>query len=482
MSQFFYDGQIKRFITQFMRVMSNFAYKDAKGQITQIPVRYGDMNRQVAQILNKNSENVIPSAPFISCYVKNLSFARDRIQDPSFVDKVHIRERGFDEQSQLYTQMQGENYTIERIMPTPLSLEFQADIWTTNTDQKLQIIEQVVTLFNPAIDIQTSNNYVDWTSLTYLELTGMTFTSRQIPAGTNNDIDISNMVFLAPIWITPPAKVKKLGIITKIITSIFDEAPGDIASQNYNAESQYTDFFTGRNSMSIQATTLGNYGLLIFNNTATLVRPEIQEHGNSLDVPGVNTPSLSWFSILERYPGKFAADLSQIRLMKPNGTEIISHISVDPIDDSIMHLRFDEDTLPTNTLLDGPNSSARGTIDAVIEPETFNPRPRQPNGTLEWAAVDTRYLILSGINTNTDFPQYNGPDAWKNADGTDFQAKTNDIIQWDGQQWNIIFDSTTAELSYITNSKTGVQYVWDGKEWSKSFEGIYPAISWRLVL
>ena len=80
---FFYDGQLKRYITQFIRVMSNFGYKDAKGQVTRVPARYGDMNRQVAQILKKNSENVLPTAPLIACYIKDLQFDMSRLQDPT---------------------------------------------------------------------------------------------------------------------------------------------------------------------------------------------------------------------------------------------------------------------------------------------------------------------------------------------------------------------------------------------------------------
>ena len=96
MSDHFYDGQVKRYLTQFMRIMSNFSYKDAKGQLVRVPVRYGDMNRQVASILNKNSENTIPNAPFISCYIKDLQYDRSRIQDPTFVSKFNVRERAFD--------------------------------------------------------------------------------------------------------------------------------------------------------------------------------------------------------------------------------------------------------------------------------------------------------------------------------------------------------------------------------------------------
>lgn len=93
---YFYDGQVRRYLTQFMRIMSNFSYKDAKGNLVQVPVRYGDMNRQVANILRKNSENVVNSAPFIACYIKDLQFDRERMQDPTFIDKVNIRERAKD--------------------------------------------------------------------------------------------------------------------------------------------------------------------------------------------------------------------------------------------------------------------------------------------------------------------------------------------------------------------------------------------------
>jgi hypothetical protein len=214
-----------------MQIMSNFSYKDSKGQLVQVPVRYGDMSRQVAQILRKNSENAIPSAPFIACYIKDLQFDRPRLQDPTFVSKIHIRERAFDENNQEYLNTQGSNYTIERIMPTPYTITFAADVWSSNTDQKLQIWEQLAVLFTPSFEIQTTDNYVDWTSLSVIDIDTQSFSSRQVPQGLSEDIDIFSWTFKAPVWITPPAKVKKLGIITKIITNIFaSNAKGTINS------------------------------------------------------------------------------------------------------------------------------------------------------------------------------------------------------------------------------------------------------------
>ena len=99
---YFYDGQVRRYLTQFIQIMSNFAYKDAKGQLVRVPVRYGDMTRQVSQILKKNSENTIPSAPFIACYIKDMQYDLTRLQDPTFISKVQIRERAFDEDNNEY--------------------------------------------------------------------------------------------------------------------------------------------------------------------------------------------------------------------------------------------------------------------------------------------------------------------------------------------------------------------------------------------
>ena len=593
--EYFYDGQIKRYLTQFMRMMSNFSYKDAKGRLVQVPVRYGDMNRQVAQIINKNSENIIQSAPFIACYIKSLDIARDRLQDPTYVSKMNIRERAFDEVGNEYLNTQGANYTVERLMPVPYTLQFTADIWTTNTDQKLQILEQLLVLFAPSIEIQTSNNYIDWTSLSLLELTGVTHSSRSIPQGLEQDIDIATLNFTSPIWLTTPAKVKKLGIITNIITSMFADPPGTVEGGAY--DEQGVDYFTGRVSISVGSNTLGNMGLLVLNGTAKLLRegesytrsdyqqPGAKGTAKRVVVNGVQTTNtkgstsislgglseappagsivriggyfytvasysgelinltleltdalqedleddsnvfiqlpnsspdnitipaklgndVDWQMILDLYPGKFIADLSQLRLQKPDGTEIVGFLSLDPADAAVMHVRWDTETIYDNTRIDinglrWENDSLSpppgwvenlnrdlGTVDAIVDPTTYNPRREDtsdPSG-YGYPTLNTRLLILEDINTGSWVvdPSYDGPEAWRNRDGSDLVANANDIIEWNGDRWVVVVSSqATQELTYITNNRTGVQYVWDGYVWNKSFEGIYTAGKWRLVL
>ena len=495
---YFYDGQLRRYLTQFMRVMSNFSYKDSKGNIIQIPVRYGDMSRQVAQILNKNSENTIPNAPFISCYIKNLKIARERLQNPYYENTLNVRERATqymdqDPSSPTYGQIvegeantQGANYTINRLMPTPYDLEFQADIWSSNTEQKLQILEQILVLFRPAMEIQTTTNFVDWTSLSYLELSDLTWSTRAIPQGVEQDIDIANLGFTAPIWISTPIKVKQLGVITNIISRIFVEPTGTIS------ESPYDDgaFFNGRTPTAIAGHDLKNLNVIVLNNVATL------------------GPGVSWYKILDAYPGTFTAGISQIRFSKDLETEVVATMSLNPVDETQMILNIDSSTLHTNSQV--PANSGKTYVDAIVDPTKL---------TTDLTNVGIRYLILEDINPAYRTPVYitnpgynsadpaspqqivkldaNGnpvyqtlyPEAgyavhnFKNADNSIFSANANDIITWDGTKWSVIFDSLAGTVpTYITNIRTGSQYVWDGSQWTSSYEGEYTPGFWRLLL
>ena len=455
----FYDGQIRRYLTQFMRVMSNFSYKDGGGKIVQVPVMYGDPNRQAAAILKKNSENTVPSAPFIACYIKGLDYEQARLQDPTFISKVQIREREYDDATGEYLETQGLGYTVERMMPAPYKLTFNADIWTTNTDQKLQIFEQISYFFNPSMELQTTDNYIDWTSLTVLYLKQSNWTSRSVPQGTNQDIDILTLTFETPIWITPPAKVKRMGVITRIIANVFSNEPGTIASDYTSIEAVYDGLGEHVARVSVNP---GNFELLVLDNVASIVHNEIASDANVDSMPD---HTVSWRKVLDLYPGQFRANLSQLRLTKADGNEVVAYISLDPFDERRMLLNVDTDTIPTNTIISG-----RGTVDAIVNPETYDPN----NPT-----AGTRYLILENINSDPTL----GPSAWLNADGSGVTASANDIIEWTGTAWSVVFNSAEAiDVTYITNIYTGIQYKWDGESWSKSFEGIYDKDAWRILL
>jgi hypothetical protein len=92
-----------------------------------------------------------------------------------------------------------------------------------------------------------------------------------------------------------------------------------------------------------------------------------------------------------------------------------------------------------------------------------------------------RLIIIEDIG---NFINDDGADAWKSTTEDDFVAHTNDIIEWDGSKWNVIFDSEQESdtLIWQTNIYTGIQYLWNGVSWVKSFEGEYKKGQWRLEL
>lgn len=466
MQQFFYSGQIRRFITQFIRMVSNFQVefgKDRNGStsLIRVPVIYGDMNRQAAQILKNNSENMLSYTPSMSVYVGGLTYDRERVQEPYHVSKVNLRERIYDETLGTFLINQQDSITVERIMPVPYKLELKLDIWTSNSTQKLQLIEQLCCLFNPSMEIQNTDNYLDWTSLSTVTLTNINFTSRTIPAGAEDQIDIASLTFELPIWISLPAKVKKLGVIQKIIASIYDPkgALDDAA-------------FTDSHLVSRQYITPLQYGIVVLDNTLLLVK----ENEIATETGKIGTKD-SWPALIDVY-GAIKPGTSQIRLQVDNITEIVGTIALHPTDNSLLLFNVFNDTVPTNTV---------APIHGIVDPDDFD-IDNQAITTPQTAG--TRYLILNNIGPIIDSDK---AEAWLGSNGSKFTdgyisesgilAKKNDIIEWDGTKWSVSFKAATVTTTqYVTHLNTAVQYKWNGKEWLKSYQGHYPAGRWSLIL
>ena len=460
----FYEGQVRKFLTQFIRILSNFSVETGKGKdgavnLRAVPVVYGDPTRQVANIIRNNSENALQYAPRIAAYVRELNYDRERMQNPYHIEKQHLRERGIDADGN-YTNEMGAGYTIEKVMPSPFRMEVSADIWTTNTDQKLQIMEQILYLFNPDFEIQKTDNYIDWTSLSYVELTGTTFSSRTIPVGADSEIDVATLTFSMPIWLSPPVKVKKLGVVQKIIMSMYDD-DGGIAKGLIDGE-----------LMSRSYITPNNFGLLVTGNQLRLLGStgtNVKSGGdgfatganepNSYDPFETFGPAVNWKVLLDQY-GKVTNGTSQIKLTQPNGNEIVGTIATSTLDDTILLYTIDGDTIPSNSLT---------AVKKIINPATFDP------GT---PANGDRYLVINDVGDSTA--------SFQSATWGSLVASVGDIIEYNGttSKWNIAFDASNPDSTqhYVTNLNTGIQYRFNGTEWVKSYEGVYAQGNWSIVL
>jgi len=449
----FYDEQVRRYILQFIRIFSGFNVKTGKklsdgtsDYYIKVPARYGDVSRMAATILKGNSENIVNSAPFIACYVQSLQPDRARVQEPFFTDKVKVNERKWNEEINAYTDEGGNRYNVGRLMPVPYLLNMQVDVWTSNTDQKLQLLEQILVLFNPALEIQQNDNPIDWTTITTVELTDIQWTSRAIPAGIEDQIDIASMFFQIPIWINPPAQVTRQNVIRNIIHNLYQY--NDLDTLDYDPDA--FEFFRDLEKQTSIVVTPGNYAVNVENENGTFT-VKVLENGNWDN----NT---TWDEVLENY-GELHEGISRMRLKYHGELDNLDEDVVGTLsrssDPGKLILAVDVDTLPNNTL---------PAVDRIIDPAAAKPG----FSGVPFPAVGQRYLCLNDADSSS---------VW----GIDI-AK-NDIIEYNGSNWVVSLDaSVTGVTHYVTNAFTSQQFKLVDNEWEDTFQGIYESGYWRLEL
>lgn len=452
---YFYDQQFRRYWLQFVRIFEGIQYRTGRGANGQtilrtVPAKWAGKDRVVGHILRNNSENTLMTTPQITCSMLALSRAPERIQNPNHISSVNIVERAIDPLTNKYTDQPGRSYTVERYMSVPYNMTLSVDIWTSNEDQKAQIMEQLLILFNPSIDLQTGTNPIDWTSLGIVELEDISWSSRSMPMGTEDDIEISTLTFNAPVWLSPPAKLKKQNIIQQIVTNIsvtetLDENNPDIHWSESDMRSR-TIVTPGNHKISVEYVGSRNLEVTLLGEDES----DKDKDGNPYD----------WVSLLRLY-GKIRPGVSQIRLktgddIEDHNSDIVGTFDIDPVDVNIMHITLDPETIAPSTL-----SPLTGIID---------PTRSHPLSSLDTPVNGMRYMIIGDIAA--DSPAWNG-----------FTAKDQDIIEYVNNQWVVVFEAaTTVARHHVVNSVDNKQYLWTGSGWRSSLEGIYNPGYWRVFL
>ena len=473
---FFYDMQTRRYLLQFMRIFSDIKVRngpDANGlyTITRVPIVYGDPSWVVAQLIKGASENTLMPAPMFSAYIDNIKMNPDRRQDTQFVGKISTVERnveGFesgicdDLQDLSYGNKAGVRYDVDRYMPVPYDITFKLDCWTTNTSNKLQLMEQINTIFNPSIQLVQNSNLLDWTSIFEVWMEDFTWTNRSVPQGGEQERDVMSWKFKVPMWLNPPAKVKKSSLIAEIVTNVFSDL--DIHDVAASVDSnEYDVFRTCFSSIPVQIiTTEGEYKI-------SVARNGMQEEITLLNASGDVLPEQSWQKLIQIY-GQISANITKIRLkLDPNidisDADIIGSIAQDPTRQNVLIFTPDLDTLPANTI---------PAIAAIIDPIEI-----MPGRGLPTAVAGQRYLLTSVDSAGEEpaIPPGVSTSPW----GADVVAYPNDVIEFNGISWKVIFDSRNATgHNYLVNNSDNTQYTFDGTNWAYTYYGQYAPGFWRI--
>lgn len=446
MENFFYDGQIRRYLVQFIRIFADLSISENRGGSTvteRVPVMYGDPSRMVANILRGGSDNTLMPSPMMSVWIQNIAMAPARRQDPQWVGKINATERNGTEQ--------GNKYTIERHMPVPYDLTLQLDIWTTSTTTKMQIIEQIATWFNDRIELQQNTNIYDWTALFEVILTDINWSGRSIPGGTTTERDIASLTFSLPIWINPPAKLKTRRWIEQVVTNIKDV--GDIAIEDIDRR---------------LSDPLGCFSDLL----QIIVSPDnIYLDVKSTDdivTATLTDTTYNWAELIDLY--NLSVDSIRLHLKTNDNIEIESDDIIGTVsltdDSKTVILELDQDTVPST---DGRLSPINGIVD---------PQKKSPGNGLPIAQPGQRYLIVSD-NAHQSDPAIDSRDL--SAPWGALLVYPNDIIEWDGVKWRIIFSANdTSTEPVITSSSNQQKYKFSGGEWRYLYYGIFNPGYWRL--
>jgi len=253
-----------------------------------------------------------------------------------------------------------------------------------------------------------------------------------------------------------------------VLMGIYDHEQGTITLGNSTPElNQYDDsLYTGKvvdqsGNISLQNPTTDKvvgvnyqqYGIYVLAGNVQVVRNNVV--GN-----------INWSTLLQAEPGTYQAGISIINARRADtGTFITGTIAINELDNNYLIVNWDEDSFPTNTVLEN-----RSNIDYIIDPQR----------TVPDTTPGTRLLLLGNVgNINAA----DGPTAWKNRDNTDFIAGENDLVEYDGTRWRIVLDaSETPGPVYTQNLATGIQYFWNGTEWNQTVDGYYPVGSWYMNL
>jgi len=205
MTHHYYDKQIKKYLTQFMAIFAGMQVSIGKNddsdeeQLISVPIQYGNKDRVVAHILGDNTQNKPLRLPMLSSYINGINLAPELRKGVGQTKRQTYLPRG-----ELFPDG---IKVIKQYMPVPYKLSVELALYASNTDQHLQMLEQIMMIFDPIIQIQTSDAIFDWAKLTTVEMEGINF-DQSYPIGTERRMIISTLTFGMPIYISAPANIR----------------------------------------------------------------------------------------------------------------------------------------------------------------------------------------------------------------------------------------------------------------------------------
>lgn len=226
--KFFYDAHIARTLIQIGRkcfggyqVVSGYQ-TDGKVRLISVPVVYGSMSRTVANLFSGGSDNAVPKLPIMSYTIGAMQRKLSEVRDPQSTVQQLVRYRAKDADGNFLVNTPGKIMVVESAMPVPYEMDLELAIWPSNSDQLMQLIEQICAVFNPDQEIAISNAPLDWTSPISVIFSG-SVQFEEVVVGENPDPQqIARLSFKATIRLSLPIRVYEPNLIHQVDVNIHE--------------------------------------------------------------------------------------------------------------------------------------------------------------------------------------------------------------------------------------------------------------------
>ncbi len=198
-----YEAQLTNYELQFMSIFADIQVEVGKNATKEkrwikVPIFYGAVDRVVAAIQADQTKNKPIRLPAMSSVMSEISLAPDLYKGTATERKTTYMPTGG-----VYPD---DIKTIEQRMPIPYLAEFELAIYSSNQHQHHQILEQILVLFDPTLQIQTTDDVFDWKRVSSVKLTSIN-NEENYPAGADRRIIQSSLHFEVPIYLSVPSVI-----------------------------------------------------------------------------------------------------------------------------------------------------------------------------------------------------------------------------------------------------------------------------------
>lgn len=453
--KYWYYGQISNIMKHLLRAFGGFqvmkkSSDEGNPLLQNVPCTWAINDASVITYLTKNSQNTAITFPKMILVLDDVDYDKQRRTGPAFeADDVQVTERDFDPTINNYTSKQGNSYDTKRYNPTPIKLSFRLIIATTMMTQKLQLLEQIVPLFDNGLEFINSNNPLAWTNISATHLNRIKFTSKNYTGKIDDNVDMCELFFELPQWLTLPAEIHAYGNIETINTEIYDNVISEVDSM----------YGFSKAALTTMTRTPENIAIECSNNDTLKIVSDNKKVSNWYEL-------FNLYKISQKQYNFVKISLLPLQGIVENRGKIVGSVSIDENDNTILHYDIDPATIPSTNI---PN------VNGFI-----NPHEDFPGNGLPPVQVGQRYLILEDISATSS--------AWGEIQNF-VEKSANSIIEYQSDnKWHIVTIPANCEEELFvrdaTNSDTiKILYYYDKyyKNWVDIIDGMYRPGYWTLI-